>query len=75
VRATDFRPVGPVLRQAKDPYGFFRFAPAEQLDLDLLDRVLVAARQESGSVDVVVLPESAVAEDEIDDLERLLDRQ
>ena len=73
VQATDFHPVGPVLRQAKNPYGFFQFAPAEGLDLDLLDRVLVAARQESGSVDVVLLPESAVAEDEIDDLETLLD--
>jgi hypothetical protein len=65
--------VGPVLRSAKDPYGCFEFAPAEGLDLELLDRVLVAARQEAGSVDVVILPESAVAEDEIDDLETLLD--
>jgi hypothetical protein len=39
-----------------------------------LDRVLVAARQEAGSVDVVLLPESAVDEREIDDLETLLDR-
>jgi hypothetical protein len=69
VLATDFHPVGPVLRQAKDPYGFFEFAPPDGLDLDLLDRVLVAARRESGSVDVVLLPESAVTEDEIDDLE------
>ena len=73
VQASDFHPVGPVQRPAKDPYGFFEFAPAEGLDLDLLDRVLVAARQEAGSVDVVLLPESAVAEDEIDDLETLLD--
>jgi hypothetical protein len=38
-----------------------------------LDRVLVAARQEAGSVDVVLLPESAVEEGEIDNLETLLD--
>jgi hypothetical protein len=73
VHATDFQPVGPVLRPAKNPYGFFQFAPAEGFDLDLLDRVLVAARQEGGSVDVVLLPESAVREDEIDDIEALLD--
>jgi len=73
VRASDFRPVeGSVRRLSKDPFGFFEFAPAEGLDLDLLDRVLVAARQEVGSVDVVVLPESAVDEREIDDLETLL---
>jgi hypothetical protein len=72
VQATDFHPVGPVQRPAKDPYGFFQFAPAEGLDLDLLDRVLVAARRESGSVDVVLLPESAVRADEIEDLEALL---
>src|SRR5262249_13076686 len=39
VQASDFRPVGEVHRPAKDPYGFFEFAPAEGLDLDLLDRV------------------------------------
>ncbi|HEX6393742.1 MAG TPA: hypothetical protein VFZ97_09885 [Acidimicrobiales bacterium] len=74
VQASDFHPVGDVRRRAKDPYGFFEFAPAEGLDLDLLDRVLVAARQEAGSVDVVLLPESAVGEDDIDDVETLLDR-
>ena len=74
VQASDFRSVGPVRRLATHPYGFFEFAPAEGLDLDLLDRVLVAARQEAGSVDVVMLPESAVGEGEVDDLESLLER-
>ena len=60
-------------RLTKDPYGFFAFAPAEGLDLDLLDRVLVAARQEAGSVDVVVLPESAVEERDLHGLEAVLD--
>jgi hypothetical protein len=74
VRASDFRAVdGSVGRLAKDPFGFFEFAPAERLDLDLLDRVLVGAREEAGSVDVVLLPESAVEKDELDDLETLLD--
>jgi hypothetical protein len=74
VRASDFHAVdGSVDRLAKDPFGFFEFAPAERLDLDLLDRVLLAAREEAGSVDVVVLPESAVERTELDDLETLLD--
>jgi hypothetical protein len=73
VRTSDFRPIeGPVHRPAKEPYGFFEFAPDEGLDFELLDRVLLAARHEAGSVDVVCLPESAVDEREIDDLEDLL---
>src|SRR5205807_1167341 len=65
VNASDFRPIeGSIERQSKDPFGFFEFAPAQGLDLDLLDRVLMAARQEAGSVDVVCLPESAFEEGE-----------
>jgi hypothetical protein len=73
VRASDFRALAePVHRPAKEPYGFFEFAPAEGLDFELLDRVLRAASQEAGTVDVVCLPESAVDERELDDLETLL---
>ena len=68
VNASDFRPIeGSVQRPSKDPFGFFEFAPAQGLDFDLLDRVLVAASREAGSVDVVCLPESAVEEGEIDE--------
>jgi len=75
VRESDFRPVeGSVERLEKEPFGFFEFAPAEGLDLDLLDRVLVAAGEEADSVDVVVLPESAIDEGDVDDLENLLGR-
>ncbi|HEX6518828.1 MAG TPA: hypothetical protein VF070_02280 [Streptosporangiaceae bacterium] len=75
VRASDFRPVaGSVHKQAKEATGFFEFAPAEGLDLDLLDRVLAAAREEVNSVDLVVLPESAVDEDDIEELENVLHR-
>lgn len=75
VRESDFRPVeGSVQRLVREPFGFFEFAPAERLDLDLLDRVLTAARDEVDSVDVVVLPESAVDASEIDELEAVLDR-
>ena len=75
VRESDFRPLpGPVQRRAKEPFGFFEFAPADGVDLDLLDRMLVAARDEVNSVDVVMLPESAVDEDDIEGLEALLHR-
>jgi hypothetical protein len=75
VRESDFRAVeGSVQRLEHDPFGFFEFAPAERLDLDLVDRVLTAALDEVEDVDVVVLPESAVDESEIDELEAVLDR-
>jgi hypothetical protein len=67
-------PEGSVRRLAKEPFGFFEFAPEERLDLGLVDRMLIAARDEVGRVDVVVLPESAVEESELDALEALLDR-
>ncbi len=75
VRASDFRPVaGSVNSLATEPSGFFEFAPAEGLDLDLVDRMLVAAHDEVDQVDVVVLPESAVDHGEIDGLEAVLGR-
>lgn len=75
VRESDFRPVeGSVHRLAKEPFGLFEFTPAEELDLDLVSRVIVGARDEVDSVDVVMLPESAVDESDIDDLEALLER-
>jgi hypothetical protein len=75
VRSSDFRPVaGPLQKLADDPFGFFEFVPSERLDLDLVDRTLVAARDQAGTVDVVVLPESAVEHGEIDALEALLAR-
>jgi hypothetical protein len=75
VRESDFRAVeGSVQRVASEPFGFFEFAPTEGLDLDLVDRILVAAEQEVDNVDVVALPESAVHENDIEALENLLDR-
>src|SRR5262245_50869371 len=75
VRASDFRAVdGSVQRLERDPYGFFEFAPAERLDLDLVDRVLIAALDEVYDVDVVVLPEAAIDVTEIDELEAVLER-
>jgi hypothetical protein len=74
IRASDFRPIeGSAQRDTGEPYGFFDFDPAERLDLDLVDRMLVAARNEVDSIDVVCLPESAITEDEIAPLEALLE--
>ena len=74
VRESDFRRVeSSVRRLASEPFGFFEFVPSERLDLDLVSRTIVAARDEVGSVDAVLLPESAVNEYEVDDLEALLD--
>jgi hypothetical protein len=73
VKASDFHPLEEsVQRPTKEPFAFFEFAPAPGLDFDLLDRVLLSAREEAGSVDVVLLPECAVDESEIDELEALL---
>jgi hypothetical protein len=75
VRESDFRPLeGSIERLGREQFGFFEFAPAESLDLDLLDRVLVAAREEVNSIDVVLLPQSAVDSEDIDALEDLLQR-
>jgi hypothetical protein len=74
IRASDFRPIeGSAHRSTDDPYGFFDFDPAERLDLDLVDRMLVAARNEVDNIDVVCLPESAITEDELAPLEALLE--
>ena len=75
IRESDFRPVaGPLQHLDNDPFGFFEFAPAERLDLDLADRMLAAARHKGGTVDAVILPESAVGHSEIESLEALLAR-
>jgi hypothetical protein len=74
VDAEDFKPTGPVERPEFEPSGFFEFAPGELLDLDLADRVLQSARDQEGSVEIVVLPESALRPGDIDELEALLTR-
>jgi hypothetical protein len=75
VRESDFRPLeSSVQRLAEESFGFFQFAPAEKLDLDLVDRMIVAARDEVDSVDAVMLPEGAVDESEVNELELLLGR-
>ena len=75
VRTSDFRAVkGSVQRSAREPFGLFEFAPQERLDLDLVERLIIAARDEAGGVDSLMLPEAAVDERDVNDLEALLDR-
>ena len=74
IDAEDFKPTGAVERSGLESHGFFEFAPRELLDLDLADRVLQAARDEEGPVEIVVLPESALRPGDIDELEALLTR-
>ena len=75
VRARDFQPLPhSIERPTEEPFGFFEFWPSESLDFDLLDGVLNAACDEVGRVDVVVLPESAIAVDDVDELEARLAR-
>ena len=75
VRESDFRPVpGSVRNLTNEPFGYFEFAPSEELDLDLLDGTLTAALDETDHVQTVILPESAVEESQIDELEQMLAR-
>jgi hypothetical protein len=73
-RRGGLQPTGAVERAGPEPHGFFEFAPGELLDLDLADRVLQSARNQQGSVDIVVLPESALRPGDIGELEALLTR-
>ena len=75
VRESDFRAVPASVRNlTKEPFGYFEFAPSEELDLDLVDRTLAAALDEIDHVHTVILPESAIEESHIDELERVLAR-
>jgi hypothetical protein len=75
VRESDCRPVpGSVRSLTKEPFGYFEFAPSEGLDLDLVDRMLIAALDEVDRVHAVVMPESAVEQGEIEGLEQVLAR-
>jgi hypothetical protein len=71
----DFRPVaGSVRERPVEPYGFFEYRPSDDFDLGLVDRVLRAASRDAGHIDVVVLPESSLLEEDLDDLEATLAR-
>src|SRR5262249_19076685 len=75
VRASDFGPVAlPLPELANEPCGLFQSPRPKGCVWSLVAGILVAALDEVDSVDVVVLPETAVDPGEIDDLEGLLSR-
>jgi len=73
IRESDFVPVpGSVRRPEREPFGFFNYTPSEPLDLGLVDRLLTAAIDEVDGVDVVVMPEGALAAIEVPAMEAVL---
>lgn len=62
----------PPISMDESTFAFFQFEPRRRLDLRLLRRVLVAAKEISGSIDGVVLPEAAIPEKELPRVERVL---
>ena len=76
VRESDFRAVeGSVQRLAKEPFGFFEFAPEERLDLDLVDRMLVSRPEKRSAASMSSCCRRAPStKSELDALEALLDR-
>jgi hypothetical protein len=76
IRESDFVPVpDSVRRPEREPFGFFSFAPSDPLDLGLVDRLIDAALEEVDAVEVVVLPEGALDEVQVGELEGLLERR
>jgi hypothetical protein len=72
----DFHPVRESIQKRElEPFGYFRFEPSERLDVSLVDRLLTSASEHVDRVDVVVLPESAVARRDLPALEAALSRQ
>ena len=73
VHASDFRSVArPLLNMDQSRFGFYEYAPAESLDLSMVVELVETARSLAGSIDMVVLPESALDESETPQLQRVL---
>jgi hypothetical protein len=75
IRQRDFQPLsGSVRRTENEPFGIFEFNPAEEFDLDLVERVLRSALDEVDTVEAVIFPESCVPAADLEPLEALLGR-
>ena len=75
IAAEDFRAVPDSVQEREvEPFGFFQFHPSEPLDTSLVGRLLTSARNHADRVDLVVLPESAVADRDLPRLEAALSR-
>lgn len=74
VLARDFHPIpGPLENMDDRIFGFFEFAPKESLSGDYLASLLEAPALRGTTVDAVVLPEAALAPDQIPTLEKVLE--
>jgi hypothetical protein len=75
IAAEDFQPMRESVEERDlEPFGYFKFQPFEPLDVSLVDRLLTSASEHVNRVDVVVLPESAVAHRDLSRLEAVLSR-
>ena len=63
--ASAVRPVTGPIENMHSGYGFFEFDPGEPVALDLIERTVREARRKLGHVHAVVLPEDALAADEL----------
>jgi hypothetical protein len=75
IEPDDFQ-IAPFSLENMDPssHGFFEYAPSGRTDMQLVDGLLEVAEAESGTVDIVVLPEAALLPEEVAPLESLLAR-
>jgi hypothetical protein len=70
---TDFRPLAASVRERDtEPFGYFRYSPAEPFDVSLVDRLLTSAFEHVDRVDIVIAPESSVPREVLPQLEALL---
>jgi hypothetical protein len=73
IRASDFVPVsGPLANMDASQYGFYEFQPHERLDPEALVRLVERARRHVGEIDMLVLPEGALDQGEVEGLQRVL---
>ena len=74
VRRSDFRQWDGPLREMPTKFGFFRYSPANELDLAYVESALKEALATVAQVDGIVLPESAISAEELPALELLSHR-
>jgi hypothetical protein len=75
IHANDFRPIrGPLLNMDTSRFGFFEFAPTEPLDPADVLGLVAAAHRRVGDIDAVVLPEAALDETQVPELQERLVR-
>lgn len=74
IRAGDFRPIPrvPLLNMDPTRYAFYDYAPQEPVVLEELARLVEAAKRQVGNIDMLVLPEAALAEQMLAPLQALL---